>query len=144
VYATIGETLNRWMLATFFDWLPAYFQVADIYTHPELYTRGIRIATWLLILVFGSLLGPLVEELYFRGLLLPRLGRLRGWAPLVGALLFVVYHFWSPWLIPIRLLALLPMLYLVWWKKNLYIGVLAHCTLNLVSDAIMSIPLFLS
>ena len=70
--------------------------------------------------------------------------KLRFWAPLFGAVLFVVYHFWSPWLIPIRLLAILPMVYFVWWKRNIYIGIISHCILNLMSDVILTIPLYFS
>ena len=67
-----------------------------------------------------------------------------GWAaPLVGSLLMVVYHFWSPWLIPLRLLAILPMVYFVWWKKNIYISVIAHCLLNVVADVVMTAPILL-
>lgn len=144
VYSTIGNSLNRFMLSTFFEWLPGYFQIGQILENPDLYSRAVRLSVWILALIFGSLLGPFVEELYFRGFLLPRMSYL-GWAaPLVASLLFVVYHFWSPWLIPLRLLAILPMVYFVWWKKNLYIGVIAHCTLNLVSDVILTIPILLT
>jgi membrane protease YdiL (CAAX protease family) len=143
VYATIGDALNRFMLSTFFDWLPGHFQIGEILENPTLYSRGVRLSLWMLTLIFGSLLGPFVEELYFRGFLLPRMVYL-GWAaPLVSSLLMVLYHFWSPWLIPLRLVAILPMVYFVWWKKNFYIGVIAHCALNLVSDVILTIPILL-
>jgi membrane protease YdiL (CAAX protease family) len=143
VYSTIGDTLNRFMLSTFFDWLPGYFQIGKILQNPTAYTRGIRMSLWILSLIFGSLLGPFVEELYFRGFLLPRMAYM-GWAAaLVGSLLFVVYHFWTPWLIPLRLLAIAPMVYFVWWKKSIYIGVIAHCTLNLVSDVVLTVPVLL-
>jgi membrane protease YdiL (CAAX protease family) len=144
VFFAIGDAVNQFVLSTFFDWLPDYFQITEIFENPALYPRGMRISIWASALLFGSLLGPLVEELYFRGTLLPRM-KVVGWlAPFVGSLLFVVYHFWSPWMIPIRLLAILPMVYFVWWKKNIYIGVIAHCTLNLVSDAILTIPIYFS
>ena len=144
VYFTIGDKLNRIMLSTFFDWLPGYFQLGEILENPALYSRGVRLSLWILTLIFGSLIGPFVEELYFRGFLLPRMAYL-GWAaPLVASLLMVVYHFWSPWLIPLRLLAILPMVYFIWWKKSFYIGVIAHCTLNLISDVILTVPILLS
>jgi membrane protease YdiL (CAAX protease family) len=144
VYFSIGDTLNRFVLSTFFQWLPGYFQVGAILENPALYSRGIRFSVWILALIFGSLLGPFVEELYFRGFLLPRMTYLGWGAPLVASLLFVVYHFWSPWLIPLRLLAIAPMVYFVWWKKNIFIGAIAHCTMNLVSDVILTVPILLS
>jgi membrane protease YdiL (CAAX protease family) len=144
VYATIGDALNRFMLSTFFDWLPGYFQIGEILENPSLYSRGVRLSLWILTLIFGSLLGPFVEELYFRGFLLPRMVYLGWTAPLVASMLMVLYHFWSPWLIPLRLVAILPMVYFIWWKKNIYIGVIAHCTLNLVSDVLLTIPILLT
>ena len=40
----------------------------------------------------------MVEELYFRGYLLPRISRLGAWAPLVNTVLFSLYHLFTPWL----------------------------------------------
>ena len=76
--------------------------------------------------------GPIVEELYFRGYLLPRLTRFGRWAPLLHAVLFSVYHFWTPWQNPSRILLIGPMAYVVWWKRNLYLAMLAHGALNTI------------
>ena len=38
---------------------------------------------------------PWVEELYFRGYLLPRISRYGAWAPLLGGLFFALYHGWQ-------------------------------------------------
>jgi hypothetical protein len=58
---SIGDLVNRFFYSRFFDWLPGYFQIGDILENPSLYSRRIRIITWLLALVLGSLLGPLVD-----------------------------------------------------------------------------------
>lgn len=42
-------------------------------------------------------IGPFIEELYFRGFLLPRMAWMKKWALLVEAFLFALYHIWSPW-----------------------------------------------
>ena len=61
----------------------------------------IPLRSWIVTLcaffVLNGVIGPVVEELYFRGFLLPRMERLGRWAPLVNATLFSIYHFWSPW-----------------------------------------------
>ena len=75
-------------------------------------------------------LGPIVEELYFRGYLLPRMEWMGRWAPLVNVSLFSLYHFWSPWQMLGRILALAPTVYAVRWKENIYLGMVVHCTLN--------------
>ena len=40
----------------------------------------------------------MVEEMFFRGYLLPRISRLGAWAPLVNTVLFSLYHLFTPWL----------------------------------------------
>jgi uncharacterized protein len=76
--------------------------------------------------------GPIAEELYFRGFLLPRLSPLGPWAPLLNAVLFSLYHLWLPWQNLSRILLILPLAYCVWWKRNLYLGILAHCAINVL------------
>jgi hypothetical protein len=99
--------------------------------------RGIpQIRAGLVIYLFNflvvALLAPTVEELYFRGYLLPRMPRMRGWAPVVHAALFALYHTWTPWMVVARTLALLPLILIVRRKRNLYVGIIAHCLLNAI------------
>jgi uncharacterized protein len=42
-------------------------------------------------LVLNVFVGPITEELCFRGHLLPRMGQLGRWAPLVNVFLFSLY-----------------------------------------------------
>ncbi|MFN2272167.1 MAG: lysostaphin resistance A-like protein, partial [Anaerolineae bacterium] len=74
-----------------------------------------------------------VEEMYFRGYLLPRLSRFGAWAPLINTLLFSLYHFFTPWQNVTRIIALIPMVYVGWWKKNIYLGMIVHCLANTFS-----------
>jgi CAAX protease family protein len=76
------------------------------------------------------LVGPIVEELYFRGFLLPRMERFGRWAPLLNVSLFSIYHFWSPWQVVARVLAIAPTVYAVHRTRNVYVGMAVHCTLN--------------
>lgn len=73
---------------------------------------------------------PIIEELYFRSFLLPRLPTSPRWAPLWSAILFSLYHFWLPWDVLGRIIALLPIVYAVQWKRNVYVSILVHCLLN--------------
>ncbi len=76
---------------------------------------------------------PIVEELYFRGFLLPRMPEwLKGWSPLVNSFLFALYHTWSPWMIVVRTIGLLPMIYIVKRERNIYLGMAVHILANLV------------
>jgi membrane protease YdiL (CAAX protease family) len=51
---------------------------------------------WILGFIFVAIIGPLAEELNFRGYLLPILSKLGKWAPLVNFSLFILYYFWQP------------------------------------------------
>jgi hypothetical protein len=39
------------------------------------------------------------------------------------------YSLTSLWQNPSRIIAFLPMVYAVWWKKNIYLGIIVHCAL---------------
>jgi membrane protease YdiL (CAAX protease family) len=113
-----------------FGWLPDWFvrpidpdRVGD-------YSREAWLATLAAYFVLNGFVGPIVEELYFRGYLLPRMDWMGRWAPLVNVSLFSLYHFWSPWQILGRILGFGPTVYAVRWKENIYLGMVVHCTLN--------------
>ena len=61
-----------------------------------------------------------VEELYFRGYLLPRIAHTKGWAPLISTVLFSLQHLFSPWQNLGRILAFLPIAYTVACKRILW------------------------
>jgi hypothetical protein len=62
---------------------------------------------------------------------LPRLSRFGRKAPLLETLLFTVYHFWQPWLYPAILAAFAAVVFPVYRTRNIYVGMWAHCLLNL-------------
>ncbi len=87
------------------------------------YSRTILIVTYSMFLIFFVFFAPLIEELYFRGYLLPRMkGR---FAILLHSLLFAAVHVFTPWMMITRTLGLLPLVFGV-QKKNIYIGMIAH------------------
>ena len=86
-----------------------------------------------------GILVPITEELYFRGYLLPRMpsqfGRLK---PVAHSLLFSIYHFDAPWMIPVRTLGILPLIYTTIHTRSVRPVIVAHCLVNLADffDAI--------
>ncbi|MCL4262025.1 MAG: CPBP family intramembrane metalloprotease [Anaerolineae bacterium] len=74
---------------------------------------------------------PILEELYFRSFLLPRFPAAPRWAPFSNTVLFSLYHLWWPWDMAGRIIALLPVVYVVQWKRNVAVSILVHCLLNL-------------
>lgn len=127
------------IMSNFFHWLPDWFQTTRF--SPGDYSRSILTTTFILFLLINGIAGPIVEELYFRGYLLPRMERLKGWAPLVNVLLFSLYHFFSPWQNLTRILAFLPWAYVVRWKNNCYLSMVTHCLLN-IGYCLLSAQLF--
>ena len=105
-------------------------------------TTGVSEVTGIALLaniLLTGILVPITEELYFRGYLLPRMpsrfGRLK---PVAHSLLFSIYHFRKPWMIPVRTLGLLPLIYTTIHTRSVRPGIIAHCLVNLAnfSDSI--------
>lgn len=126
-------------LLPLFDWLPDWFFINE---DLSVYSKTIQFVNWLGIFLLTGLLGPYVEELYFRGFLLPRLAWMKGWAPVAEAFLFALYHFWSPWQLVTRTLAVLPLVYSVNRKRDLRIGIAAHWLLNTLGSLELLVAVF--
>ena len=125
---TLLEPVTDWLL-TLFNWLPDE-SLLEMGLSDE-YSGTALLITYGLLLTFGVLVGPAVEELYFRGYLLPRMPlKLKGWTPIVHSALFALYHTWTPWMFLARTVAVLPLIYIVRHKRNIYLGIIAHCILN--------------
>jgi membrane protease YdiL (CAAX protease family) len=108
VMMVVSPVFDSFFIDNLFSWLHDWFFVADFEGRLKDYTRSILFLTAALNLLLNGLAAPIVEELYFRGYLLPRMVRLGRWAPLVNSLLFSLYHFFTPWQNLGRLLASYP------------------------------------
>jgi membrane protease YdiL (CAAX protease family) len=137
VVTALVSPLDNLALSALFAWLPDWYALRDLLTIPAAYPRSALLVTAACALVLNGLVGPIVEELYFRGHLLPRMAALGRWAPVVNVVLFSLYHFWTPWQFLSRVVLLLPMVYLVWRKQNLYLSIIAHCLLNLIGTTVL-------
>ena len=126
-------------LLSLFTWLPDWFFINE---DLSVYSKTIQFVNWLGIFLLTGILGPYVEELYFRGFLLPRLAWMKNWAPVVAAFLFALYHFWSPWQLVTRFLAVLPLVYIVNRQRDLRIGIAAHWLLNTLGSLELLLAVF--
>lgn len=113
-----------------FGWLPDWFVRPIDLDRVTDYSREAWLVTLAAYLVLNGFVGPIVEELYFRGYLLPGMEWMGRWAPLVNVSLFSLYHFFSPWQLIGRILGFGPTVYAVRWKENVYPGMVVHCSLN--------------
>jgi membrane protease YdiL (CAAX protease family) len=120
-----------------FVWMPRVFTVDSAALDPGAFSRGFSRGTLALTVGFGlfftGIAIPIAEEFYYRGFLLPRTTRWGWWAPLVNVLLWAVNHFFEPWNIPLFILIFLPVAYVAYWKKNIYIGTVGHIIANLMA-----------
>ncbi len=119
---SIRDSFFSWMPQWALNPLPAGFADTGSST-----AKVVTAAGYVLVLV---ILGPLVEELYFRGYLLPRLDRFGAWAALINVSLFALYHLWKPWDVINLVIILGPMVYAVWRLRDIRIGIAAHIALN--------------
>ena len=96
------------------------------------FARSVLLVTAMLNFSMTAVAVPLVEELYFRGYLLPRMPRAFGRAgPVVHSFLFAIYHFAEPWIVPVRTLGLLPLIFVTRYTRSLVPGVVSHGLVNM-------------
>jgi len=127
----LSAPLDRFWQQSAFSWLPAWYIFSDVRQYAQ-FSRSVLIIVFSARLLLDGILGPIVEELYFRGYLLPRMSRL-GWAaPLLNCALFALYHFWQPYNLPTLFFVSLPIVYGVWKTKNVRVGIYTHILLNTV------------
>jgi uncharacterized protein len=125
--------LDSWLADTVFGWYPE--SIRNMATFDG---GGDTPATWLLDILFATalalngVLGPVAEELYFRGHLLPRIDRFGRAAPVLNTVPFSIYHFWSPWQNLARVIGLLPWVFVVWRKRSVQLSIAVHVTANTI------------
>jgi uncharacterized protein len=132
--APLEAALMAPLSARLFAALPAYFD----WTNAEVlqqYPRNILLVTAGLYFVLNGFVGPIVEELFFRGYLTSKISRYGSFAPVIMTVLFSLYHFWLPFSNIFRIAAFLPASYLAWKWKNITIAIVFHVLSNLVSAA---------
>jgi len=124
--------VDSFVKASLFPWLPEWLDYTNGFTTG--FTR-FSTASLLITLAFGlianGIAGPVVEEIYFRGYLLPRISRFGAWAPLINTVLFSLYHFFSPFGFVSRTIQFLPVVYAAWWKRSIYVSMIVHVLGNL-------------
>jgi uncharacterized protein len=123
--------LDEWLATTVFTWIPdAIGTMATVGADGEPMSTGALVAFLALFLLANGVVGPITEELYFRGHLLPRLERYGRGAPVINTALFTVYHFHTPWRYPVVFLGYLPICVATWRRRSMWIGLAAHLIIN--------------
>lgn len=121
----LGGGLDSRLRAALFGWLPSLD-----WGMGGGYSRGALIVTFALAALFVTLTESTVEELYFRGFLLPRMGYAGRWAVPLHSLLFALYHVWMPWRLVSLAVGILPLVFAVRRTRNLWVGIVPHALFN--------------
>jgi membrane protease YdiL (CAAX protease family) len=107
------------------NWLPPWAIFTSL-------PQGISPSTLWLGLFLSGLAASIVEELYYRAFLLPRIPVSGRWAPAVNAALHSICHFYTPWNYIVFLLAFLPLAYYVRLRGNILPPIITHILFNSV------------
>lgn len=114
------------------SWLPTGFDWTN-YDYLKSFPKPILIFTCIYYGIFNVFIGPITEELFFRGYLTSHYKK-QGWiTPILITILFSLYHFWLPFHNGFRILVFAPVAYVAYKKKNFYIAIVFHCLCNLFS-----------
>ncbi len=119
-----------------FDVLPAYFDWNNL-EYLRQYPRNTLLVTIAILAFLNIFIGPITEELFFRGYLTAKISRYGKHAPLIITVLFSLYHLWLPFNNLFRIIIFYPAAYVAWKLNNIYIAIVFHCLSNLVSSIII-------
>jgi len=134
---TFLKPLDIFLQSKLFAWMPMLESGLE-----GGFSKSALIATYGMLLVFGAVVAPIVEEFYFRGYLLPRMKFAGKWAPFLHTFLFALYHVWTPWMFVTRTIAMLPLVFAV-QRRNLNTGIFIHILLNLV-DVVVGVSFIIA
>ena len=129
VLTMLVSPLSSVLAESAFSWLPKWMFLEE-QTQYQAYAGNVLAVAFVLQLVLTGLALPWVEELYFRGYLLPRLSRYGRWAPLLGGLFFGLYHVWQLFSFPTLFLLGTALAVVVWWKRDTRISIGLHVLAN--------------
>jgi hypothetical protein len=141
IMVIMSKTFQPLIKNNLFNWMPSWMDVTDINNNPQNYSPNMLIFVWFFGILTTGIIAPVLEEVYFRGFLLPRINSGIIGMILVEAVLFSLYHVFSLWMVPGRVIAIIPFIYLVIKKKNIKIAIFGHCLLNIVGDTLSMIPI---
>jgi membrane protease YdiL (CAAX protease family) len=144
VVSTALTPLDNLVFRKLFAWVPFDGSGAGLTSYLDGYSHTLMVTSLAVCIPLTGLLLPAVEELYFRGFLMPRLPHQGRWTALISSTLFSVYHLWSPWVVLSRITYLLPAFILVRRNRDLRISVGAHAGTAVLLQTLGTLALMLN
>ncbi len=140
IAAAILSPVDSFLYDHLFSWIP-FERTEGAGGYISGYARSSVLVTLAVSLIFTGMILPAMEELYFRGYLLPRLSRLGKWAPVLNVTLFSLYHLWTPWQFVSRIGFFLPTVWVTWRKQDLRVSLWVHCLSNTIVQLLVLIAI---
>jgi CAAX protease family protein len=140
IAASILTPVDSFIYSHLFSWMP-FESIGGAGGYLGGSARSTVIVTLTASLILTGMILPAIEELYFRGYLLPRLSRLGRWAPIVNVILFSLYHLWTPWQFISRIGFFLPTVWVTWRNKDLRVSLWVHCLSNTIVQLLVLIAI---
>ena len=129
VLVTLITPVNTFLTEKFFSGLPKWIFL-DEQSQYMAFTKNVLVTTFAFHLVLTGLVLPWIEELYFRGYLLPRISRFNWWAPVISGLFFGLYHSWQSFgFLTVFLLGAI-LSTIVMWKRDIRLSIGLHVCAN--------------
>lgn len=141
VLMIFGKTIHLFIKESVFFWLPKWLDISDIFANSKSYSKNMILTVWFFGIITTGITAPILEEIYFRGFLLPRIRGNEIVVIIIGSVLFGFYNCWNLWMLPGRIIIVALLICIVLKKRNIIIALYAHCLLNLIGDTLFSIPI---
>ena len=121
--------INAFLTESLFSALPSWMFLEEQSQYLA-YAKNILITTFAFQLVLTGIALPWIEELYFRGYLLPRISRYKWWAPIMSGLFFGLYHSWQPFDFLTVFVLGAALSTIVMWKRDIRLSIGLHVCAN--------------
>ena len=129
VLVMLATPLSTFLTESVFAGLPDWVFLEEQIQY-EVYAKNVLVLVFVVQLIVTGIILPWVEELYFRGYLLPRISRFKKWTPLLGGFAFGLYHVWQLYDFSTVFLLGAALGYVVWWKKDIRLSIGLHVFAN--------------
>lgn len=129
----VTNIVDSYIIETLFSWIPEEFNIVSFIENMSSYSDKVLLITVISGIIVTGIIGPIIEELYFRGYLLPRLSKKNKKAIILGSILFSIYHFWQPWQLINRIILMIPWLYIIRSKRSIALSIMIHVTIGIIS-----------
>ena len=133
IWLAIVPPIDTFLIDNFFSWMPDTFFMDSLQESYGEYSQSTLLVIGILWVLFVGIISPTIEELYFRGYLLPRQELThRQYTWIVHGILFTLFHFFWKWNLIVLLPGSLFMAYAVQVRQNTWISVLWHGIMNFI------------